>query len=356
MNKLSRSYGRLLSTIIISLVGFWLVCLIALPQFFMLERSIWEKKSSEEELTVKLEIDRLYNEVTLAEQFDLPELEELPDSTESQQKIAALQQKVLSAKARIDELESIEVKPVKEYTANNYAQMSGLHFKIFIKTIAFSLLVTLLSFLFCYPIAYAIAHVAAPKWASLLLIGVVVPYSINELLRIYSWLMILDYHGIINTLLSWVGITNLETNNVIPFLESPASVFVAMIYAYILFMMFPIYNTIETLDKNQIEASRDLGAGVLRTHLKVIIPHAKPGIAVGCIMTFMLSVGSYAVPKIISRGKQEKWFSELIYDKFYESFNWNVGAAYAFTLLFACIVFVFVMMKIFKVGIEDIAK
>ena len=74
------------------------------------------------------------------------------------------------------------------------------------------------------------------------------------------------------------------------------------VYAYILFMVFPVYNTIETLDPNQIEAAKDLGASTLRTHLRVVLPHAKPGIAVGSIMTFMLTAGSIAVPGLVGPG------------------------------------------------------
>jgi spermidine/putrescine transport system permease protein len=73
-------------------------------------------------------------------------------------------------------------------------------------------------------------------------------------------------------------------------------------------------------------------------------------------MTFMLSAGSYAVPYIMTRGTAEPWFTQLIYNKFFESNNWNTGAAYAFTLLLACVVFIYLMMRLFKVGIRDIAQ
>jgi spermidine/putrescine transport system permease protein len=129
-----------------------------------------------------------------------------------------------------------------------------------------------------------------------------------------------------------------------------------MIYAYILFMVFPIYNTVETLDNSQIEAARDMGAPTWQIHRKIVIPHAKPGIAVGCIMTFMLSAGSYSVPAIMTRGTAEPWFAQLIYNKFFESSNWNAGSAYAFTLVITCVVFVSLMMRVFGVGIKDIAK
>jgi spermidine/putrescine transport system permease protein len=201
-----------------------------------------------------------------------------------------------------------------------------------------------------------VSQLATPNAAALMMLGLIVPYAINELLRVYAWLMILDYQGVLNTALDWLGIVDLEQRSWIPFLEHPGSVFVALIYAYILFMVFPIYNTIETLDKNQIEAARYLGASTWRIHWRVVIPHAKPGIAVGCIMTFMLSAGSYSVPQVMTRGKSGDWFSQLIYRQFFESFNWNIGAAYSFSLLLVCIAFIFLMMTLFRVGIRDIAK
>ena len=98
------------------------------------------------------------------------------------------------------------------------------------------------------------------------------------------------------------------------------------------------------------------GAGTWRVHWRVIIPHSKPGIAVGCIMTFMLAAGSFSVPHIITRGLQPKWFTQLIYDKFFESSNWNLGSAYSFTLLVICILFIMIVMAIFGVKLRQLAQ
>lgn len=228
--------------------------------------------------------------------------------------------------------------------------MGANHFFIFVKTIIASVAVTLIALIVCYPIAFFVAKVAAPGKAAMLMLFLIIPYSINELLRIFAWLMILNYNGVANFFIGTFGF------DPIPFLESGTGVFIAMVYAYILFMVFPIYNTVETLDIAQIEAARDLGAPSWQIHRQIIIPHAKPGIAVGCIMTFMLSAGSYAVPAIMTRGTAEPWFTQLIYNKFFESLNWNAGSAYAFTLVVACILFIFLMMRLFGVGIRDIAK
>jgi len=141
----------------------------------------------------------------------------------------------------------------------------------------------------------------------------------------------------------------------IRFMSGDGGVVLGMAYAYLLFMVFPLYNAIETLDHNQIEAARDLGAPTWRIHWRVVVPHAKPGIAVGCIMVFMLTASSYAVPAILG-GPSSRWFTQIIYDWFFEGQNWNQGSAYAFILLLLCIGFILVMMRLFKVGLADIAK
>ena len=148
----------------------------------------------------------------------------------------------------------------------------------------------------------------------------------------------------------------MEAGEGIRFVASNGAVFLVMVYAYVLFMVFPIYNTIDTLDKNQLEAARDLGASSWRIHTRVVIPHAKPGIAVGAIMTFMLSAGSIAAPEIVGRGLHPDWFSQLIYRRFFEADSWNQGSAYSLALLVACVIFIFATMRLFKVGIRDIAK
>ncbi|MFO1350035.1 MAG: ABC transporter permease [Gammaproteobacteria bacterium] len=355
MTSLIRTYGRALTALIGLLAALWVFGMIVAPQITMIDHSFWyiERAGSAAELSQK--IDGLYNEVTLLE-LDRDALKNKTQDEAGKAKLADFEAQIAAKKAAIADLETQENQPRKVYSGRNYTRMSSLHFQIFVKTIFYAALVTLLALIVCYPIAYAVAHLATPNKAALLMLGLIVPYAINELLRIYAWLMILDYQGVLNSFLDWLGLVDIESRQWVPFLEYSGSVFVAMIYAYILFMVFPIYNTVETLDRNQIEAARDLGASTWMIHRRVVIPHAKPGIAVGCIMTFMLSAGSYSVPQIMTRGKGGDWFSQLIYRQFFESNNWNIGSAYAFTLLITCTLFIFLMMAIFRVGIRDIAK
>lgn len=243
--------------------------------------------------------------------------------------------------------------PQDVYTLANYLTLlhNDIHYAIFFKTIWGSAVVTLLSLVVCYPVAYFLAQEAKGQSASLFLLLLVIPFWINEILRTFSWFIILAFQGPLNALLLFFGIID----EPVRWLSGNGGVFIGMVYAYILFMLFPIYNAIESLDHNQVEAARDLGAPTWRTHWRVVIPHAKPGIAVGCIMTFMLAASSYAVPSILG-GPGSRWFTEIIYDWFFDGQNWNQGSAYAFILLILCIVFIMGMMRAFKVRMEDIAR
>jgi len=349
MNSLIRSFGPFMTALIVMLCSIWVVVMIVAPQLIMVEQSFWHWRWGGDAAALSARVDDLYNQVdTLG--LDKSAAEAATATPEQAQKVGALSAKITVLKAKIQQLEKQEVKPKKIYSMRNYTIMGGGHFAIFIKTILASLAVTLIAFVVCYPIAYTVAKLSTPGKAAIILLGLVIPYSINELLRIFAWLMILNHNGVANFLLQRVGIEP------IAFLDSGTGVFVAMVYAYILFMVFPIYNTVETLDTNVVEAARDLGAPMWKIHWHIVLPHAKPGIAVGSIMTFMLAAGSYSVPYIMTRGTSPPWFTQLIYNKFFESNNWNTGAAYAFTLLIACILFIFVMMRIFGVSIKDVSR
>ena len=111
----------------------------------------------------------------------------------------------------------------------------------------------------------------------------------------------------------------------------------------------------QSLDRNQIEASEDLGAKWWQTHWRVILPHAKPGIASGCVMVFMMSAGAIFVPKLLA-SPTSRWFTEVIMQWFFEGLDWNLGSAYAFLLLLICTVFVTLMIRLFRVRLTDIAR
>jgi len=239
------------------------------------------------------------------------------------------------------------------WTLKNYQTLwhNQIHLAIFFKTIWASCLVTAVTLVVCYPIAYFMAQVARGPKAGLMALMLVVPYWVNEILRTFAWFILLSRAGPINEVLLHLGLIDAPLD----LKQGDVGVILGMVYAYILFMVFPLYAAMENLDRNQVEAARDLGASIARIHWRVVIPHAKPGIATGCIMTFMLAAGSYAVPALLG-SPGSRWFTEIIYNWFFEGGDWPQGSAYAFILLLLCLVFILVMLRVFKVRLGDIAK
>lgn len=237
--------------------------------------------------------------------------------------------------------------------AGSEQSFNWLHLKIFAKTIIAAVFVTFLDFCLCYPIAYYIAQVAKGGKSRLLFICLLIPFWVNEILRAFAFRIIFGTSGVLNNVL--IGFGLVAPDAPIDFLRADVALFSGLSYAYILMMVFPLYNAIESLDHNQIEAARDLGAPWWRIHWRVVVPHAKPGIASGCVMVFMLAAGALATPQILG-GPSSLWFTQVIYDQFFQGFNWPRGSAYAFVLLVSCVIFVMSAMRAFKVNLGDIAQ
>ncbi|WP_309085332.1 ABC transporter permease [Chelativorans sp.] len=242
--------------------------------------------------------------------------------------------------------------PRDVYSLDNilYLANESVHRSIFFKTVWASALVAFLTLVVCYPLAYWLAQTAAPNRTAVVLLALTIPFWINEVLRTLAWYILLAFRGPLNALLLSLGIIDEPVR-----WYGNAGVLAGMVYAYILFMLFPIYSAIESLEKSQIEAARDLGASVWRTHWRVVIPHAKAGIATGCVFTFMLAAGSYVAPALLG-APGSRWFTEIIYNWFFEGGDWNRGAAYALVLLVLCMAVVLATLRIARVNLTDVAK
>ncbi len=223
--------------------------------------------------------------------------------------------------------------------------------KVFLLTIMYSGVVTVITFVLAYPLAYYLAKIVAPKSLPTLFLLLFVPLWVSEVLRSFAWYIILTLKGPLNGILMALGIIDHEIRWIAGF--SP--VLIGLVYTYVLFMVFPLYNAMQSLDSNQIEAAEDLGSPWWRTHWRVILPHAKPGIASGAVMVFMLSAGSLLVPSLLG-STTSGWFTQTIQSIMLESQDWNTGAAFAFMLLIVCTLVVSLAMRVFRVKLSDIAK
>ncbi|WP_210245246.1 ABC transporter permease [Martelella alba] len=237
------------------------------------------------------------------------------------------------------------------FLTGNDAGLNTLDMGILLRTIIAAVFVTIMDVAICYPVAFILAHSATGVAARLMVVGLIVPYWVNEILRAFAFRVLFGATGLING----IGMTAGLWDQPIDFIRADVALYSGLTYAYVLLMIFPIYNAVEALDRNQIEAARDMGASWIRVHWRVVLPIAKPGIASGATMVFMLTAGALAAPQILG-GPSSLWFTQVIYQWFNEASNWPRGAAYAVILLGVCIGFVTLMMKIFKVSVAEIGR
>jgi len=243
--------------------------------------------------------------------------------------------------------------PKDVYSFDNYLTFfqSGIHIKVFVWTIIYSSLVTVICFVIAYPLAYYLSKVASSSVVPTLFLLLLIPLWVSEILRSFAWFIILALKGPLNYGLMGLGIISQPVR----WMSGFQSIIIGLVYTYVLFMLFPVYNAVQSLDTNQIEAAEDLGSPWWRTHWRVILPHAKPGIASGAVTVFMLSAGSILVPTLLA-STTSRWFTEIIQQWMFESQDWNTGSAYAFLLMLICTVFVTLIMRVFRVRLSDIAK
>src|SRR5690606_17093543 len=149
-----------------------------------------------------------------------------------------------------------------------------VHVYTFFLTIFYSMLVTFICFVLAYPLAYYLAKIVKPKSLPTLLLMLFIPLWVSEVLRAFAWWIILAFKGPLNAMLLGIGLidapirwTNMGYTGVV----------IGLIYTYVLFMLFPLYNAVQSLDTNQIEAAEDLGAPWWKIHWKIVLPHSKPG-------------------------------------------------------------------------------
>lgn len=203
-----------------------------------------------------------------------------------------------------------------------------LYWDVFVRTAVISVIATAITLLIAFPIAWTIAKLTRGRVSALLFAVCLIPFWVSETVRTLGWMILLRETGVLPAVLVSIGITDTP----VEMLYRDATILVGLVYTSLLFMVVPLYSSLESLDDSLIEAAYDLGGSgwtVLRT---VVIPHAAPGITAGCIVVFMLTLGNYLTASLLG-GKNSLWFTEQIYTQFITRFNWEQGAAFGFLLL-----------------------
>lgn len=226
---------------------------------------------------------------------------------------------------------------VPAFTFEQYLNLPA-RFTAFKNTMMLAPAGTIAALLIAYPLAYFLAVKADPKWRTILLVMVIVPFWTSILIRTYAWIFILGGRGI-PTLLEFIGLEGVRLIN------TRFAVLLGIIYGYLPLMVFPIYVSLEKLDKRLLEASADLGSPPLRTFRQVTLPLSIPGVATGCMLVFILLMGEFLIPALLGGGKVF-FIGNALVDLFLQSRNWAYGSAVAATLVIIMLVTVTLYMKL----------
>jgi spermidine/putrescine transport system permease protein len=189
---------------------------------------------------------------------------------------------------------------------------------------------TVLCLLVGLPLAYYIATRAGSR-KGLLVILLVIPFWTSFLVRTYAWLMILGPTGLAGFIGDLVGDPSYRL------LGTPVAVLLGVTYGYLPLMVFPIYVTLERMDRSLVEASKDLGAGRWATFRQVTLPIILPGLITGSILVFIPMMGEYVIPQILGYGRVYLIGNALV-NEFLTARDWPGGAAKAVTLIILMLV------------------
>lgn len=215
-------------------------------------------------------------------------------------------------------------------TLANYATFIDIPFLIILmRSLALAFFTSVFCLCIGYPVAFYIAR-RAERWKNIMLFFLILPFWTNMLVQVYAWFAVLEYHGLINTLLLHWGIISQP----LTLLNNRFAVYLVMIYYYVPFMIIPIYAVLEKLDNAYVEASRDLGANRIQTFFRVVLPLSMSGIMTGFFLVFVPAFGEFVIPGLMG-GNKYMYVGSLISYYYLVARNEPLGAAFT---VFSCVI------------------
>lgn len=198
---------------------------------------------------------------------------------------------------------------VASWTFANYENFfaRGHFLQALANSVEVTLLVTLISVLLAYPLAWIIAEKVPARWQRLALVLAVVPFWTSYVVRSYAWLLVFASNGVINQALIGIGIIG----EPIQIANTRAATIIGFVHFFVMLLTLTIYASLVQLPKNYRRAAADLGAGPVATFRHIILPLTLPGVMVGAFLTFVLCIGDYITPQILG-GNQEVLMPQLI--------------------------------------------
>ncbi|MGK0500546.1 MAG: putrescine transport system permease protein [Oceanicoccus sp.] len=225
-------------------------------------------------------------------------------------------------------------KPWLLVTLDNYRFLieDKLYWISYLKSIKVAFISTLLCLLLGYPMAYGMAR-AKPAVRNFLLLLIILPFWTSFLLRVYAWIGMLGKNGIINNMLSSLGLIDAP----LEMLYTDTAVYIGIVYTYIPFMILPLYATLEKLNLDFHEAAEDLGAKPWQVFIDVTLPLSMPGIIAGSLLVFIPALGEYVIPALLG-GIDSLMIGRTLYDEFFVNRDWPLASAVATVLLLIIVI------------------
>lgn len=226
------------------------------------------------------------------------------------------------------------------FTLDNYARFANpLYLGILVKSLAVALVVTVLTLVIGYPLAWFIAAQPPSGRVSWLLL-VMVPFWTSMLIRTYGWIFLLRSNGVVNGLLMQLRIVEEPLN----LLHTNGAAVLGLVYMLLPFMVLPIYTSVEKLDPNLIRAAYDLGARPARTFRTVILPLSLPGVMAGSVLVLVPSTGLFFVADLLG-GAKTVLIGNLIQRQFTQARDWPFGAAASVILTALTVSLIFLYLR-----------
>ena len=212
---------------------------------------------------------------------------------------------------------------------HNFAEVFGstTYLHVFVNTFFVAAIVTAVTLLFAFPVAWLLATVKS-RWASLLLAIVVLSMWTNLLTRTYAWMVLLQRTGVINKTLMSIGLID----HALPLINNLTGVTIGMTYIMLPFMVLPLHATMRSLDPATFRAAALCGATRGQVFARIFLPLVASGVASGCLMVFVMSLGYFVTPSLLG-GTSNMMLAELIAQLVQSLLNWGLAGAAAFVLL-----------------------
>lgn len=228
-----------------------------------------------------------------------------------------------------------------------------VYIDILLRTIGISLLTTLMTLMFGYPVAYLLAT-TPQKTASILMIFVLLPFWTSLLVRTTAWMILMQDGGVFSQFLNITGITWLLTASGLTegapqLFKTRFSTVVAMTHIQLPFTLLPIYSVMKTISPNYMRAAKSLGGKPFYCFVRIYMPQTLPGVAAGCLLTFIISLGYYITPTLVG-GPTDQMISGFIYSAINTENNWGKASALGVILLIATLILYYVYNKL--IGID----